>query len=417
MQKQKGGLRLDTREGAVKGGDMEPAIVAGKPDASLLMKAVRREGDLKMPPDQPLNDAQIRSLAKWIERGAAWPKETASKSIGTNHWAFQPVREPPLPAVKDAAWPRNSVDRFILAKLEAESLAPSPRADRRTLIRRVTYDLTGMPPTVAEMEAFIRDRSPDAYEKLIDRLLASPRYGEQWGRHWLDLARYSESKGYVYDREEKFWVHAWTYRDWVIRSFNEDLPYNRFVMEQLAADRECPQDLPAQAAMGFLTVGRRFLGVTHDIIDDRIDVVTRGLLGLTVTCARCHSHKFDPIPTEDYYSLYGIFRSSREKLIPIAAVVPGSPGAAEFQKKFAAEEAKVQLKLLAKSKTAAETRVRNRVTDYLLAQYELEKYPEEGFDQNLLPEDIFPAYVRRRFAITSAAKRPSRKTRSGCRGS
>ena len=204
------------------------------------------------------------------------------------------------------------------AGLEAKGLAPSPPADRRTLIRRVTYDLTGLPPTPEEVEAFVADTDPDAYAKLVDRLLASPHYGEQWGRHWLDVARYSDTKGYVYAREERFFVHAWAYRDWVVQAFNDDLPYDRFLLAQIAADQAAPDDRSALAAMGFLTLGRRFLGVTHDIIDDRIDVVTRGTMGLTVACARCHDHKYDPIPTADYYSLYGVFQNCTERLVPIA---------------------------------------------------------------------------------------------------
>jgi mono/diheme cytochrome c family protein len=389
-EKQKGGLRFDLRDAAIKGGDTGPLFAAGKPDESLLMKAVRHDGDLKMPPDKPLNPEEIEVLKEWIARGAAWPKDAAGKPSAADHWAFQPVKAPSFPKVKDGAWARSPIDRFILAKLEAESLKPATEADRRTLIRRATYDLTGLPPTLAEVESFVKDKSTNAYEKLIDRLLASPRYGEQWGRHWLDVARYADSKGYVYGREEKYWVHAWTYRDWVIRAFNEDLPYDRFVLMQLAADLESPHDMPAQAAMGFLTIGRRFLGVSHDITDDRIDVVTRGLLGLTVTCARCHSHKFDPIPTEDYYSLYGIFRSSREKLIPIGAGAHD----ADFERKYAPAEAKFR-SMLEKSRKEAAERVRGRVTDYLLAQFELGKYPEEGFDQNLLVDDVIPAFVRR----------------------
>ena len=232
----------------------------------------------------------------------------AAKPVSAaEHWAFQPLRV-------DGA--KRGIDDFIAAGLAAKGLTASPVADKRTLIRRATFDLTGLPPTLAEVEAFVSDHAPDAYARLIDRLLASPHYGEQWARHWLDVARYSDTKGYVYAREEKMWVHAAPYRDWVVRALNEDMPYDRFVMLQLAADQLVPERSPDLAAMGFLTLGRRFLGVTHDIIDDRIDVVTRGMLGLTVACARCHDHKFDPIPTRDYYSLYGVFQSSAEALVP-----------------------------------------------------------------------------------------------------
>ncbi|CAN5246738.1 PSD1 and planctomycete cytochrome C domain-containing protein [soil metagenome] len=405
-EKQKGSLRLDTRDGALLGGDTGKAIVPGKPAESLLLSAVLRDGDLKMPPDKPLTEAQVQTLTKWIEDGAVWPKDTTTKLNAKDHWAFQPVRMPSLPPVKGEGWCQSPVDRFLLAKMESQSLTPAPTADRRTLIRRVTYDLTGLPPTYAEVQAFESDTSPKAYEALIDRLLQSPHYGEQWGRHWLDLARYSDSKGYVYAREEKFWVHAWTYRDWVVKALNDDMPYDRFVTLQLAADRATPQDRSAHAAMGFLTVGRRFLGVTHDIVDDRIDVVGRGLLGLTISCARCHNHKFDPVPTEDYYALVGVFRSSREKLVPLAELQTSAAGATEYTAKFKAESDKFEA-LLAKSKGEVADRIRGRIADYLLAQFELNKYPEEGFDVNILPEDLVPAAVRRwRDYLAREAKSP-----------
>ena len=219
-------------------------------------------------------------------------------------------------AVKDRSWVQSPVDAFVLARLEAKGIAPSPPADRRTLIRRATIDLWGIPPTPEEVEAFEADPAPDAFARLIDRLLASPRYGERWGRHWLDVARYADTKGYVFTQERRY-PYSFTYRDYVIDAFNADLPYDRFIVQQVAADQlpvgQGPEkDTRPLAAMGFLTVGRRFLLDQNEIIDDRIDVVCRGLLGLTVTCARCHDHKFDPIPTDDYYSLYGVFASSVE---------------------------------------------------------------------------------------------------------
>lgn len=304
------------------------------------------------------------------------------------HWAFQPVRAVEPPAVRNARWPQTTIDRFILARLEKEGLTPAPVADARTLIRRMSYDLTGLPPTsdeVAEFTAAASRNRPEAVQRLIDRLLASPRYGERWGRHWLDVARYSDTKGYVYGREERRFVHAPTYRDWVIRAFNNDLPYDRFLLLQLAADQIVPPGSPDLAAMGFVTGGRRFIGVTHDIIDDRIDVVTRGALGLTVQCARCHDHKYDPVPTEDYYSLYGVFHGSNDRLLPLRASED-------------AELAKRQAKLaetMKKRREEAASRLRHRIGDYLAAQFELEKYPEEGFDQILGPEDLIPGSVRR----------------------
>jgi hypothetical protein len=229
-----------------------------------------------------------------------------------SHWSFRPVTKATVPVVKDRAWVRTPIDAFVLARLEAQGLAPAPEADRRTLIRRLSFDLTGLPPAPEEVELFVNDGSPHAYEHLVDRLLASPRYGERWGRHWLDVARYADTKGYVFTEERRY-PYAYTYRDYVIRAFNEDLPYDQFILQQLAADQlPLGNDKHPLAAMGFLTLGRRFLNNQHDIIDDRIDVTMRGLQGLTVACARCHDHKFDPIPTADYYSLYGVFASSVE---------------------------------------------------------------------------------------------------------
>jgi hypothetical protein len=399
-EKHEGGLRLDTRESALKGGDTGPAIVPHEPDKSLLVTAIRQTDDLQMPPDQKLTDAQIAAVERWVKLGAPWPKAPLAAPQVANaartHWAFQPVTDPVPPVPGNHPQPANPIDAFIAAKLAQAGLVPSPRADRRTLIRRATFDLLGLPPTQDEVEAFVRDDDPKAYEKLIDRLLASPHYGEQWGRHWLDVARYSDTKGYVYARENRTWIHAWAYRDWVVKALNDDLPYDRFLLLQLAADQVVDRDGPERAhlaAMGFLTLGRRFLGVTHDIIDDRIDVVTRGTMGLTVACARCHDHKYDPITTADYYSLYGVFQNCIERQLPV-----GEPAANNAGRAFAAElkkrEEKLANLLLQKRKEAA-GRVRARIGDYLVAQRELHKYPEEGFDQILEKNDIIPAFVRR----------------------
>jgi len=318
------------------------------------------------------------------------------------HWAFQPPRDVALPKVKNTRWAKTDIDRFILAKLEAAGLAPSAPADPRTLIRRMSFDLTGLPPTNEEVEHFAAAAAgnrPAAIAQLIDRLLASPRYGERWGRHWLDVARYSDTKGYVYGREERRFVHAFAYRDWVIRAFNDDVPYDRFLLLQMAADQLVPADSPDLAAMGFITGGRRFIGVTHDIIDDRIDAVTRGTMALTVACARCHDHKYDPIPTEDYYSLYGVFHGSDDRLVPLAAVEDG-------------ELTKRREKLadtMKKRRDEAASRLRARVGDYLAAQFELKKYPEEGFDQILGADDLIPASVRRWRDFLHTAKNPAHR--------
>lgn len=279
-----------------------------------------------------------------------------------------------------------SVDGYIREAWAGNAITGSPRADRRSLIRRACLDLTGLAPAPEQVAAFVRDQAPDAYARLIERLLASPHYGEQWARHWLDVARYSDTKGYVYAREEKKWVHAAPYRDWVVRALNEDMPYDRFLLLQMAADQVVPANSPDLAAMGFLTLGRRFLGVTHDIIDDRIDVVMRGTQALTVACARCHDHKFDPIPTRDYYSLYGIFQSSAEELVPCSAG-GGSAELAALQKK--------NRELMTKRREEQMARTRARAADYIAAQKELEKYPEEVFGQLLDEKDLNPFIVHR----------------------
>jgi len=331
-EKQSGGLRVDSRAAMMEGGDLGPAVVPGDPDKSPLIQAIRHQGDNKMPPKGgKLPDPVAESLSHWVRLGAPWPSAVAPVDSSASkdepartHWSFQAVHDPALPSVENSAWVASPVDAFILNKLEAKRIKPSPPADKRTLIRRVTFDLTGLPPTAAEVDAFLADESPEAYRKVVDRLLASPRYGERWGRHWLDVARYADTKGYVGGDGERRFPYSYTYRDYVIRAFNDDLPYDRFIVEQIAADRLAPgEDRRNLAALGFLTVGRRFFGDNNDVIDDRIDVVTRGLLGLSVTCARCHDHKFDPIPTEDYYSLHGVFASSIEPgelpLLPTSA--------------------------------------------------------------------------------------------------
>ena len=332
-KKQQGSLRVDSRMALLEGGETGPAIVVGKPGESLLVKAIRRQGALKMPSREAdkLSPTEVASLAAWVEMGAPWPVEKAVvvstiAEVRKTHWAFRPVVKSPPPMTRNTSWAVNPVDRFVLAKLEAEGLTPSARADRRTLIRRLSFDLLGLPPTPEEVEAFVADVRHDAYERLVDGMLASPAYGERWGRHWLDVARYADTKGYVFTEERRY-PYAFTYRDYVIDALNADLPYDNFIVQQLAADRLFPgPDRRPLAAMGFLTLGRRFLNNTHDIIDDRIDVVTRGLMGLTVSCARCHDHKFDPIPTRDYYSLYGVFASSNEPA-ELPLLVPANPQA------------------------------------------------------------------------------------------
>jgi hypothetical protein len=347
-KRQESGLRLDSRAALLKGTEDGPVLVPGQPEKSALVRVLQHQGDIKMPPRGKLPPQKIEALTTWVKLGAPWPQDKGAASgretdAAKKHWAFQPVKAPPLPAVKNRSWVVSPIDAFVLSALEAKGLKPALPADRRTLLRRATYDLTGLPPTFAEIQAFEADKSADAFAKVVDRLLASPHYGERWGRHWLDVARYADTKGYLFEAERRY-PYSYTYRDYVIRAFNEDLPYDQFVVQQLAADRlPLGADRRPLAAMGFLTLGRRFLNNPHDIIDDRIDVVTRGLLGLTVACARCHDHKFDPIPSKDYYSLYGVFASSVEpKDLPLIGASERTPEYLAFEKELQARKKAVE---------------------------------------------------------------------------
>ena len=345
-EKVKGGLLLDSREGILKGGDSGPPIVPGDPEASLLIKAVRyTDPDLQMPKDKKLPDDQIADLIAWVKMAAPDPRSAAAAlkkwdDARTNHWAWQPVKRQPIPAVSNPGWCQTPIDNFILAKLDQNDLKPNPPADKRTLIRRATFDLIGLPPTPEEVQDFVQDDSPDAFAKVVDRLLASPHYGERWGRHWLDVARYSDTVGQPRRNiEDPLYPFAWGYRDYVIRSFNENKPYDVFIKEQIAADRlaSTARNPTNLTALGFLTVGDHYMGMQNDIINDRIDVVMKGFQALTVTCARCHDHKFDPIPQKDYYSLHGIFSSSIEpKVEPVIGTPPNTPA---YQAYFERREA------------------------------------------------------------------------------
>lgn len=319
-EKQESSLRLDSREAALHGGDSGPAIVAGKPADSLLVEAIRRDG-LQMPPDQPLDDDAIRVLERWIRIGAPWPNsetpptpalgdQKAIAERASQHWAFQPIRKPEPPVVA-AGKNVQPIDAFVRHTLELEGLKPAEPADRRTLIRRVYLDVIGLPPSIEAVEDFVNDPAADAFEKVVDKLLASEHYGERWARHWLDIARYADTQDWRAQTDPRY-PFAYTYRDYVIRSLNADKPYDQFLREQIAADFYTDQpDSPTLAALGFLTVGKRFRNDQLEQIADRVDVVTRGLMSLTVTCARCHDHKYDPVPIEDYYSLYGVFASTQ----------------------------------------------------------------------------------------------------------
>ena len=320
-KKQWAGLRLDSREALLRGGDSGAAIVSGEPHKSLLIRAVRQEDEkLKMPEDGKLSDRQIADLVRWVEMGAPFSEvqKANARSRDPNHWAFQPPKEQPVPAVKNISWPQSALDNFILSKLEAVGLSPAEKADKRTLIRRVTFDLTGLPPTPAEIDAFLADDRADAFAHLVDRLLASPAYGERWGRHWLDIARYADSNGLD---ENIAHGNAWRYRDHVVAAFNRDQPFDRFIVEQLAGDLLPAADEAQRHAQliatGFLAIGPKVLAevdpskMQMDIVDEQLDSIGRVFLGLTLGCARCHDHKFDPIETADYYGLAGILKSTR----------------------------------------------------------------------------------------------------------
>jgi hypothetical protein len=314
----------------------------------------------------------------------------------SDHWAFQPVTRPSVPAVSGAAWPSGALDHFVLAKLRENGMQPARRAGRRTLIRRVTLDLTGLPPTPGEVDAFVAADSPGAYRRLVERVLASPRFGERWGRHWLDVARYADTKGYLAGNQARLFTHSYTYRDYVIDAFNADLPYDRFIIEQVAADKlELGDDKQPLAAMGFLTLGRRFLNNPHDIIDDRIDVVTRGMMGLTVSCARCHDHKYDPIPIADYYSLYGVFASSHEpgdKPFISDAIDP-------IERVAFDEERKRREDKLNNYKREQYARVREQVKeqtgDYVWAAHRAAKLPAGKVDELARKAKLDPELTRR----------------------
>jgi mono/diheme cytochrome c family protein len=325
-QKQKGHLRLDSLASILKGGDSGPAIEPGKPEESLLVEAINYDG-LEMPPTGKLDDAQVAVLTRWVAMGAPWPAADrdrprpatgAAKITDADRafWAFRPLSSPAAPVANSDAWSRNPIDRFVFEKLREQGLAPAPEADRRTLIRRASFDLLGLPPSPEEVEAFVADPSPTAYEALIDRMLARPEYGQRWARHWLDLVRYAESDGF---RADGYRPDAWRYRDFVVRSFNDDKPYDRFVAEQLAGDEIAPDDPAMRVATGFLRLTpyernqRDVRGQWADHLNDLTDVAGEVFLGLGIGCARCHDHKFDPILRDDYYRLQAFFAPLRTR--------------------------------------------------------------------------------------------------------
>ena len=385
-KKQQSSLRTDSRDALLKGGDNGPAVVVGKPEASLLVRVLKYDHDIKMPPKNKMNDPIIKDVESWIREGALWPAEKAKLASGpmspnearAKHWAFLPVKKTdpapitlPVTAQRtealQKAWNASPIDRFVLERMTKQGLSPSPEANRRTLLRRASFDLTGLPPTMEEVTAFEADTSLNAWEKQLDRLLASGHYGERWGRHWLDLARYADTKGYVF-QEERRYPFSWTYRDYVISSLNADKPYDRFLKEQIAADlMDLGSDKKSLAALGYLTLGRRFLNNIHDIIDDRIDTVMRGLQGMTLACARCHDHKFDALLQKDYYALYGVFSCSTEPgELPLIGPPKNVEAFKAYEKGIAEREAKLEAFLVKKRKEVPE-RARQEAAKYLVA--------------------------------------------------
>ena len=374
-KKQESGLRLDSRASILKGGDSgKPAALAGEVDKSLLIDAIHHRGDIQMPPETKLPEPEIAAISEWVKQGLPWPASAAAAGHTLSaaeraavdrqaHWAYQPVVAPAVPVGSGTSF-NNPVDAFIAAKLQAANLTQSPAADRRTLLRRLSFDLLGLPPTSEEVTVFEQDAAPDAYERQVDRLLASPQHGARWGRHWLDVARYADTRGYAFQKDRRY-PYAYTYRDYVIDAFNSDLPYDQFIREQLAADQlQLGDDKRPLAALGFLTTGRRFNN-RNDDIDDQIDAVTRGILGLTVACARCHDHKFDAIPAEDYYSLYGVFASVEEpNELPLIAQPAESDAFRAFEAELNKRRTAANDFVAAKHREAID-KARQQTADYL----------------------------------------------------
>ncbi|MSV27418.1 MAG: DUF1549 domain-containing protein [Bryobacterales bacterium] len=392
-----GGLRLDTRQSVAKGGNSGPAIISGRAADSLLIQAVTHTHPrIKMPPNGRLSDPEIQDLRLWIESGAHFDAaETPSAAEAgiakrRSFWSFQRPQKFAPPSVKNESWARTPIDRFVLAGLEGKGLAPAPPAGRATLLRRVTLDLTGLPPTPEQYRAFVMDSSPDAFAKIVDRLLASEQYGERWARHWLDVARYADADGISLAPEP--FVNAWRYRDWVIQAFNSDMPFDLFAKAQIAGDMlDKPGEKRLTPGLGYLALGPWYYTIVEppkaraDELQDRIDVITRGLLGLTVACARCHDHKYDPIPTLDYYALGGVLTSTEAKEDPLAprAVVESYRAA---EKRISGLEQQIKELLDTERKRLGEKLARDSGR-YLFAAWERRRAPREvghGLDPRIL---------------------------------
>ncbi|HBJ87474.1 MAG TPA: hypothetical protein DDZ88_27180 [Verrucomicrobiales bacterium] len=398
--KSKGGLQLDSREAILKGGDNGPALVAGDPDKSRIIESVRYHNqDMQMPPKGALPSAEVKALEAWVKMGAPDPREVVADAKhaaprviditeGSKHWAFRPIAKPKVPSVKA----ENPIDAFILEKLTEKGLALAAPADKRTLIRRATFDLTGLPPTPNEVDAFLADNAPDAFAKVVDRLLRSPHYGEKWGRHWLDVARYSDSNGLD---ENIALGTAWRYRDYVVKSMNADKPFDQFLTEQLAGDLLESKDIPTRhervTATAFLNLGAKVLAepdkdkLAMDVIDEQIDVMGRAFMGLTLGCVRCHDHKFDPIPQTDYYALAAIFKSTQsfsvDRIGALSTAYEAPMGslddfaAVKSSERILKEQKSAVSKAQTEANAALKKEAREHAVDYLMAACELPATP------------------------------------------
>ncbi len=417
-----GGLVMESRDFLLKGGQSGPALRAGDPDNSLLIQAVRHTHErLKMPPSGKLEEREIADLVAWIRDGAVWP-ETPVPAAKTGHgtkisaeqrawWAFQRVKKPAPPAVKNPAWAKSAIDRFVLAKLEEKGMAPVGAADRRIWIRRATYDLTGLPPAPDEVDAFLKDKSANARGKVIDRLLASSRYGERWGRYWLDIARYSDDR--LNSTQDDPQPNIWRYRDWVIQAHNDDMPYDKFLMAQIAGDL-MPDPDRYRAGLGFFANSPQFQ-------EDRVDALTRGFMALTAACAQCHDHKFDPIPTRDYYSLLGVFENTKNGEHPLApaevveefkrkknAAEDAGKAVAEFENREAAQLAEILAAKSARYLRAArsgttdgslDAEILERWKEYLAAEHQhpyLKDWREPSFDDDAFQKKLLTVLERKK---------------------
>ena len=420
-----GGLRVDSREALVSGGDSGPAIVPGDPAKSLLIEAIARHDDVSaMPPelDKALLPEQVAAFERWIGADALWPEAAAAFEV-EGHWAFAPVADPPLPQVADEAWCQTTIDRFIRARQEEAGGVPLPRASRRTLIRRATFDLTGLPPTPAEIEAFLADVAPDAFEKVVERLLASSAYGEKWARHWLDVVRYADTAGETADYPVPV---AWRYRNYCVDAFNRDLPYDEFLRDQIAGDIRAAAGPPEArneriVATGFLAISRRFgfdsEKYHHLTIQDTIDTVGATVMGLSLGCARCHDHKFDPVSLRDYYALYGIFESSRypfpgseqkqrvRSLAPLGNALPD----AHAWRTYEADISRLSAELAALDRPVPAATLRS-VTD-LDGDFELQAPAGGGSYGVLVPPWRYEGPI----AVTAAAQSPFKTLYAGGR--